>query len=63
MIVPDPQLLLMCGVAIGQIIVQKDLGVALLFFTIFLTILYLVTGRFSYAVAELPVFAIDASVS
>ena len=53
----------MCGVAIGQIIVQKDLVVALLFFTIFLTILYLVTGRFSYAVAELPVFAIDASVS
>ena len=53
----------MCGVAIGLIVVQKDLGVALRFFTIFLTMLYLVTGRFSYVVAELPVFAIGASVS
>jgi cell division protein FtsW (lipid II flippase) len=54
-------LLLMCGLAIGLIIVQKDLGAALLFFTIFLTMLYLVTGRFSYVVAGLLVFAVGAA--
>src|SRR5215211_5273384 len=54
-------LLLMCGLAIGLIIVQKDLGAALLFFTIFLTMLYLVTGRSSYVVAGMVVFAVGAA--
>jgi cell division protein FtsW (lipid II flippase) len=54
-------LLLMCGLAIGLIIVQKDLGAALLFFTIFLTMLYLVTGRASYVTAGLLAFAVGAA--
>jgi cell division protein FtsW (lipid II flippase) len=54
-------LLLMCGLAIGLIIVQKDLGAALLFFTIFLTMLYLVTGRAGYVLAGLLAFAVGAA--
>lgn len=62
---PPPQyllpLLLMWGVTIALIVVQKDLGAALLFFTIFLAMLFLVTGRVSYVVAGLLAFAIGAA--
>src|SRR3712207_6747607 len=44
-------LLLMWGMTIGLIVVQKDLGAALLFYTIFLAMLFLVTGRAGYVVA------------
>lgn len=54
-------LLLMWGLTIGLIIVQKDLGAALLFFTIFLAMFYLVTGRASYIVAALLAFALGAA--
>lgn len=52
---------LMWGLTVGLIIVQKDLGAALLFFAIFLAMLYLITGRISYIVAGLLAFAIGAS--
>jgi cell division protein FtsW (lipid II flippase) len=54
-------LLLMCGRAIGLIVVQKDLGAALLFFAIFLAMLYLVTSRASYVAAGLLAFAAGAA--
>jgi cell division protein FtsW (lipid II flippase) len=54
-------MLLMWGLTIGLIVVQKDLGAALLFFTIFLAMLYLVTGRASYVAAGLVAFAAGAA--
>jgi cell division protein FtsW (lipid II flippase) len=54
-------LLLMWGLTIGLIVVQKDLGAALLFFTIFLAMLYLLTGRISYVLAGLLAFALGAA--
>jgi cell division protein FtsW (lipid II flippase) len=54
-------LLLMWSLTIGLIVVQKDLGAALLFFTIFLAMLYLLTGRLSYVVAGLLAFGLGAS--
>jgi len=38
---------------ISLIIIQKDLGAALLFFTIFLAMLYVLTGQTSYVVVGL----------
>lgn len=62
---PPPQyllpLLLMWGVTIALIVVQKDLGAALLFFTIFLAMLFLITGRISYVVIGLLAFMIGAA--
>lgn len=52
---------LMWGLTVGLIVVQKDLGAALLFFAIFLAMLYLVTERPGYVVAGLLVFAAGAA--
>ncbi|MEO7910250.1 MAG: FtsW/RodA/SpoVE family cell cycle protein, partial [Roseiflexaceae bacterium] len=52
---------LMWGLTIGLIIIQKDLGAALLFFTIFLAMLYVLTGRASYVVVGLLIFAVGAA--
>jgi cell division protein FtsW (lipid II flippase) len=54
-------LLLMWGLTIGLIVVQKDLGAALLFFTIFLAMLYLLTARVSYVAAGLLAFGLGAA--
>jgi cell division protein FtsW (lipid II flippase) len=51
----------MWGLTIGLIVVQKDLGAALLFFTIFLAMLYLMTARVSYVVAGLLAFGLGAA--
>ncbi len=39
----------MWAIALGVVIVQRDLGAALLFFAVFLALLYTATGRASYA--------------
>jgi cell division protein FtsW (lipid II flippase) len=52
---------LMWGLTVGLIVVQKDLGAALLFFTIFLAMLYALTGRSGYVVAGLLAFALGAA--
>jgi cell division protein FtsW (lipid II flippase) len=52
---------LMWGLTVGLIIVQKDLGAALLFFAIFLSMLYLVTNRSSYVIAGLLAFGAGAA--
>ncbi|MEN9936244.1 MAG: hypothetical protein RLZZ387_2823 [Chloroflexota bacterium] len=54
-------ILLMWGLTAGLIVVQKDLGAALLFFAIFLAMLYLITARPSYVVAGLAAFAAGAA--
>jgi cell division protein FtsW (lipid II flippase) len=54
-------ILLMWGLTIGLIVVQKDLGAALLFFTIFLAMLFLLTGRVSYVVVGLVAFGLGAA--
>ena len=51
----------MWGLKISLIIIQKDLGAALLFFTIFLAMLYVLTGRTSYVVVGLLIFAAGAA--
>jgi cell division protein FtsW (lipid II flippase) len=61
---PLPYLLpigLMWGLTIALIVVQKDLGAALLFFTIFLAMLYLVTGHAGYVAAGLVAFALGSA--
>lgn len=55
-------ILLMWGLTIGLIIVQKDLGAALLFFTIFLAMLFVITGRVWYVIAGLGAFAVGAAL-
>lgn len=54
-------IVIMWGATIGLIIVQKDLGAALLFFVIFLAMLYVVSGRARYAAAGLFAFALGAA--
>jgi len=52
---------LMWGLTVGLIVIQKDLGAALLFFAIFLAMLYLVTNQAGYIIAGLLAFAAGAS--
>lgn len=46
----------MWAIALGIVIVQHDLGAALLFFAVFLALLYVATGRSSYVVGGLVLF-------
>jgi cell division protein FtsW (lipid II flippase) len=46
----------MWAIALGIVIVQRDLGAALLFFAVFLALLYVATGRLGYVVGGLVLF-------
>ncbi|HUQ79122.1 MAG TPA: FtsW/RodA/SpoVE family cell cycle protein [Patescibacteria group bacterium] len=46
----------MWAIALGLVIVQRDLGAALLFFTVFLCLLYAATGRPGYVVIGVVLF-------
>ena len=46
----------MWAIALGIVVVQRDLGAALLFFAVFLGLLYVATGRQSYVVGGLILF-------
>lgn len=48
----------MWGVAVLVVVLQRDLGNALLLFGIFLAMLYIATGRLSYVLAGLGAFAL-----
>ena len=50
----------MWGLAMGLIIFQRDLGAALLLFSVFLAMLYVATGRGSYVIAGLSAFAVGS---
>ena len=55
-------MLAMWGIAMAVVIVQKDLGAALLFFTVFLGLLYVATRRLSYVVFGVLLFAVGSVV-
>ncbi len=46
----------MWAIALGLVVVQRDLGAALLFFTVFLCLLYAATGRLGYVVVGVILF-------
>ena len=46
----------MWAIALGIVVVQRDLGAALLFFAVFLLLLYIATGRASYVAIGLVFF-------
>ena len=46
----------MWAIALGIVVVQRDLGAALLFFAVFLALLYVATGRPSYVLGGLVLF-------
>jgi cell division protein FtsW (lipid II flippase) len=46
----------MWAIALGLVVVQRDLGAALLFFTVFLCLLYAATGRVGYVVVGIVLF-------
>jgi cell division protein FtsW (lipid II flippase) len=50
----------MWAIALGIVVVQRDLGAALLFFAVFLGLLYVATGRRSYVVLGLILFVLGA---
>ncbi len=52
----------MWAIALGIVIVQRDLGAALLFFAVFLLLLYVSTARISYVVLGLAAFVIGAGL-
>jgi cell division protein FtsW (lipid II flippase) len=52
----------MWAIALGIVVVQRDLGAALLFFAVFLLLLYTATARAGYVVLGLLLFLIGAFV-
>ena len=52
----------MWAIALGIVIVQRDLGAALLFFAVFLLLLYVSTARFSFVVLGLVAFVVCAGL-
>ena len=64
--IPIPELrvlapiLLMWGISLVIMVAESDLGTSLLFFGIFLIMLYAATGRLSYVLTGLVLFAIGA---
>ncbi len=53
-------LLAACGLSLLLLVFQRDLGMALLFFAIFLTMVYAATGRLSYLLSGVLLFAAGA---
>ncbi len=49
-------MLAMWAIALGIVVVQRDLGAALLFFAVFLVLLYVATNRLSYVIIGLILF-------
>ena len=56
-------LLLAWGVALFVMIAQRDLGSSLLFFTLFVVMVYIATGRAAYVFTGAGLFAIGATIS
>jgi cell division protein FtsW (lipid II flippase) len=52
----------MWAIALGVVIVQRDLGAALLFFAVFLLLMYVSTARVGYVVVGLSAFVVGATV-
>jgi cell division protein FtsW (lipid II flippase) len=56
-------LLVAWGVSLFVLFFEKDLGTSLLFFGVFVALLYVATGRFSYVAAGLILFLLGAFVA
>jgi cell division protein FtsW (lipid II flippase) len=52
----------MWAIALGLVVVQRDLGAALLFFTVFLFLLYAATGRAGYVILGVLLFVAGSYV-
>jgi cell division protein FtsW (lipid II flippase) len=52
----------MWAIALGVIVVQRDLGAALLFFAVFLALLYVATGRLSYVFGGIGLFLAGSTI-
>jgi len=52
----------MWAIALGIVVVQRDLGAALLFFGVFLAMLYVATGRLSLVVIGLVLFVLGSAL-
>jgi len=52
----------MWAIALGIVVVQRDLGAALLLFAVFLLLLYIATARWSYVVMGLAAFVVGGGV-
>jgi cell division protein FtsW (lipid II flippase) len=50
----------MWAIALAIVVLQRDLGAALLFFTVFLSLLYIATGRVGYVVVGILLFLAGA---
>ena len=61
---PEPRMMLpllgMWGINLLIVVLERDLGSALLFFTFFLVMLYVTTGRWSYVIVAVLLLAIGA---
>ena len=55
-------MLAMWGIALAIVIVQRDLGAALLYFLVFLALLYVATRRVSYVVLGVILFLVGGAV-
>jgi cell division protein FtsW (lipid II flippase) len=55
-------MVVMWAIALAIVIVQRDLGAALLFFAVFLLLLYVSTARFSFVVIGLVAFVLGAGL-
>lgn len=64
---PGPQewgpLLAMWGISLLLLVFQKDLGAALIYFSTFLTMVYVATSRFAYVMFGLALFAVGMVAS
>ena len=56
-------MLAMWAMALGIVVIQRDLGAALLFFAVFLALVYIATARASYVVVGLILFAAGSVVA
>jgi len=52
----------MWAIALGVVVVQRDLGAALLFFAVFLALLFVATGRLSFVLIGVALFLAGAAV-
>ncbi len=55
-------MLAMWGIALAMVIVQRDLGAALLLFSVFLSLLYIATRRASFVLVGLVLFLVGAAL-
>ncbi|HZO33302.1 MAG TPA: FtsW/RodA/SpoVE family cell cycle protein [Chloroflexota bacterium] len=55
-------LLLMLALALGLVVMQRDLGAALLLFGLFLAMLFVATGRITYVAGSLAIFVLGADL-